>query len=228
MAFVQRPHEVIWRWRDNDGAESTHQHYISQNVAIEAALQFAASMAAFAQPLSDAALITYNVVVNWVETSTPIIEPVSNVRRAGVFVFETNSYPFERYIFAIPSFRQELLKTDGDFAGIAIDSGQADVSAFIAAMADGIAGMAPIAPWEWTDADLGGGGGPWGGGGGGGNWGAGGGGGGPWGIGGGGGPWGSQDWLDDFKFTTAPTLRTLRTAYLGYRDERLHLSVRRI
>lgn len=231
MALVQRTHLIIYRFRDNDGRESTCEVNIAASVSFAAASSFAAALRPILASLVDSVLIWYDLVAQLVEIGSPIPDPASDVRRAGVFVFKTTDIPEDRYVLSLPSIRSNLLMATGDYAGVALDQTNSTVAAFVNAMLDGIDGVSPRAPWKlW--AAIGGGGGSWGGGGGGGgSWGDAQGGGGPWGIGsgigGGGGSWGT-DQLDDFYQGESPSLVELRTAYKGWSDERSILPLRRV
>lgn len=219
MAWVQKSHTVLFRFRDNDGAESTCEVHLRVALPLDTALSFAAALAPLAAALVDAALITYNVIADWVETA-PVAPGTAPVTAAGVFLFRTANIPQERYVLALPTIRDDLVLAEGDFAGVQLDADNADVAAFVAAMTDGLDGVRVRAPWAFY-ADIGGGGGSFGGGGGGGQWGSGG-GGGPWGGGGGGGTWGT-DWLDDFYQGTSALVHEFVLAYRGRVNERLRI-----
>ena len=220
MAWVQQGHTVLFRFRDNDGAESTCEARLRVSVSLDTALSFAAALRPLVAALSDAALITCDVIASWVETA-PAVLGTAPVDRAGIFLFRTANIPWERYVFALPSLRDDLVLSAGDFAGVQIDADNADVAAFVAAMTDGLGGVRVRAPWSFY-ADIGGGGGSFGGGGGGGSWGSGG-GGGPWGGGGGGGDWGG-DWLNNFRYTEGAIVNSFIVAYMGRINERLRIS----
>lgn len=236
MALVQRAHRLVWRFRDNDGAESTCQTYVANSVSPTAALQVATALAPLLQALSDARMITYNVIIEFVETSRPFISATSNINREGIFIFRTANTPAERFVMRVPSIRRDLLLDDGPYAQIAIDPEAAAVSAFVNAMINGVAGVAPVAPWQ--AGTFGGSSGTYGGGvssglfGGGessGSWGDGFGGSGPWGAGGSSsGSFAPEDWLNDFRYTTGPRLVELRAAYQGRGNERLRIPLIRI
>lgn len=217
MAWVQQTHTVLYRFRDNDGAESTCECHLPVGTSLDAALSFAAAMRPLITALCDAVMITYNVIARWIETN-PSVPGVASVTSAGVFLFRTANLPRERYVLYLPAIRRNLVLTVGDFADVQINANNADVAAFISAITDGIDGVRIRAPWAFF-ADIAGGGGTWGGGGGGGQWG-GGGGGGPWGGGGGGGSW-DWDWLDDFYQGTSALVNEFIIAYRGRSSVRL-------
>ena len=223
MAWVQRAHTVLFRFRDNDGAESTCAVHLRVNVPLDAALSFAAALRPLVAALSDAAMITYNVIAEWVETAPAVIAPAP-VTQAGVFLFRTANIPQERYVLALPAIRDDLVISTGDFAGVQLDATAPDVAAFLAAMTDGIGGIRVRAPWAFF-ADIGGGGGDYGGGGGGGTWGDGG-GGGPW--GGGGGYLAADDWLLNYYQGASALVNQFIVAYRGRVNERLRIPDRRI
>jgi hypothetical protein len=225
--LVQRSHIVLYRFRDNDGAESTAQVYLAASVPIDTALAFAAALRPLMADLSDAPVITFDLVVRLTENNA-FIPGTSDVRRAGTFLFRTTNVPLDRYVLNVPSLRLDLVQTSGDYAGVALQLDAPEIIAFVNAMTNGINGVRPVAPWKFY-ADMGGGGGGWGElGGDGGGWGELGGGGGPWGeLGGGGGGWG-DDWLDDYYQGDSAFLSDIITAYRGMSNERLYIPERRL
>ena len=226
MAWVQKTHRLLFRFRDNDGAESTCEAHLRVSVPLDTALSFAAALAPLVSALSDAKMITYNVIAEWVETA-PAVAGAASVTESGIFLFRTANVPQERYVLTLPAIRPDLVALGGDFAGIQLDATNADVAAFINAMTEGLDGVRPRAPWSFF-ADIGGGGGSWGGGGGGGSWG-GGGGGGPWGGGGGGGSYADPvDWLLNYNFTQSALINSFIVAYRGKANERLRIPDKRI
>ena len=228
MAWVQQAHSVIYRFRDNDGAESTCALHLAVGVPLDTALSFAAALRPLVAALSDAALITYNLVIKWVETTPGNPDATSRVSRDGVFLFLTSNIPEERYILALPSIRSDLVRADGDFAGIQLDSEAADVAAFTAAMIAGLDGVRPVAPWAFH-TDISGSTGTWGGGGSWGSWGGGGGSTGPWGgISGITGTFDTYEWLLDYWQGPSAMIHSFILAYLGRSDERLRIPDRRI
>lgn len=231
MALVQQAHTVIFRFRDDDGAETTCETHLAGYVSLDSALAFAGQLGPLIAALSDAVMITYNVIAGWVENSPPVADSASMVSRAGVFLFRTTNIPQERYVIAIPSIRQDLVLTLGEFPGVQIDPTNAAVVAFTSALTDGLNGVHVVAPWA-TFTSGGGGGGSWGGGGGGGgSWGGGGGGGGPWGGssgGGGGGSFATYEWLLDYARASSAELYSFILAYVGKSNDWLRIPNRRI
>ncbi|NJK81337.1 MAG: hypothetical protein HC914_16195 [Chloroflexaceae bacterium] len=236
MAFVQRSHLLQWRFRDNDGAESTCQTHVPASVSLAAAYNLAAALGPLIASLSDAVLITINVVAQWVETTPVAIPEISDVTRAGVFIWRTGNIPADRYILQIPSFRRQLLLSAGPYTNVAIDPDAPEVAAITDAMVNGVGGVAPVAPWQGGDfsgsagGSYGGGSasGDFGGGSAGGSWGDGVGSTGPWGPAGSAGGSIFGDWLDRFRFTNGPRLVELRAAYIGRSNERLYIPLFRL
>lgn len=141
----------VW-FRDNDGAESYCDVNLPAATAIDSALSFLASWRIMLANLSSAACYQVELFVRFVD-STPIgADPGSDVLRHGVFIF--GSEPETMAIVRLPSIMPALLESGGPFAGIAIDLANPDVAAVVAALASGLAGVAPCDPLAVDLGDL--------------------------------------------------------------------------
>lgn len=145
MAFVAKPITTItFTFRDNDGAESTSEVLIPGATTPANAVTFATALRPLVAALSDAVIVSQNIILGYYENAIPTI-PSSDVENKGVFQF--NSANGIKSSIAVPSILESLLQGNNKD----IDQALTAVSDFIAAMT---AGLSAIQPSNLSGADL--------------------------------------------------------------------------
>lgn len=137
MAFVARPAiSITYTFRDNDGKQSTVEVQIAGATAPAAAVTFASALRAVLTALSDATLVSQNVIIGSYEDAVGAV-PRSDVEDKGLFNFFTASG--QRSSIAIPSVQEAVLQANNQD----IDGTNAAVAAFVNAMTLGLGGTQP-------------------------------------------------------------------------------------
>lgn len=145
MAFVAKPiTTVTFTFRDNDGAESTTEVLIPGAATAAAAVAFATAIRPLIAALSDAVIVSQNIILGFYENAIPTI-PSSDVENKGVFQF--NSANGIKSSIAVPSILEAVLQGNNKD----IDQAVTAVSDFIAAMTAGLSGTQPS---NLSGADL--------------------------------------------------------------------------
>jgi hypothetical protein len=145
MAFVAKPViTVTYTFRDNDDKESTVQLYMPGATAPATAISNADSMRAILAQLSDAIIVSQNVLFGSQENTIPTI-PSSDIENKGVFLFNAaNGQPSS---IAIPSILESLLQTNNQD----INQAYTQIGDFINAMTLGLTGIQSV---NASGADL--------------------------------------------------------------------------
>lgn len=145
MSFVAKPvQKITFTFRDNDGAESTTEVVIPGATTPANAVTFATALRALIAPLSDAVIVSMNIILGYYENAIPTI-PSSDVENKGLFLL--NAANGIQSSIAIPSILESVLQSNNKD----IDQAASDVSDFIDAMT---AGLSSIQPSNLSGADL--------------------------------------------------------------------------
>lgn len=152
MALAARTQLARVWFRDNDGAESYCDVNLPGSTSPDSALSFLASWRGMVEALSSAACFEVELFIRFTDSTPPSAASGSSVLRHGVFIF--GSDPDAMAIVRLPSIAPELLESSGPFAGIAIDLAAPGVADLVAALASGLAGVAPCDPLAVDLGDL--------------------------------------------------------------------------
>lgn len=134
MSFSQKTYLCRYRFRDNDGAESTCEVQLHPEESVGAALSFCGLLRPIIQALSDAVCIEADLFVRWHQITTSVL--ASNTLDQGTFIFNTDVPDLA--IIRIPSIKTSVLESSGPYEGIRIDQSHTDVATFVAAVTGGI------------------------------------------------------------------------------------------
>jgi len=145
MGMVARTHLLRLHWRDNDGAESWSQIYLSAATDYTTAIAHMLAMRDLAVALSSAACFGADFSIRYAENTAPAPAPESDNDRHGVLIFGAD--PDLLAIVRVPSIQSSLLLASGPYAGIALDQDAPALAAFVEALASGIAGIAACDPF---------------------------------------------------------------------------------
>jgi hypothetical protein len=145
MSLAQRTTTIRLRFRDNDGAESTCECNLAAGVSPTSAISFASAWAVLVQALSDAVLVSSDVILRWHDPSPSPAAVGSNCFAMGTFILDTASSDFGAV--RVPAIALSFLETTGPFAFIAIDQTLSTVIALTTALVDGLSGVEPCDPF---------------------------------------------------------------------------------
>jgi len=145
VSLTQRTTSIRLRFRDNDGAESICQCNLASSVSAASAASFLSAWAPLVQALSDAAIVSAEVVIHWTDPARPPAGAGSDVLRQGTFLLDTASSDIGAA--RVPAISDDFILATGPYAGIGIDTALADVVSLITALTDGIDGTEPCDPF---------------------------------------------------------------------------------
>jgi hypothetical protein len=131
---------------DNDLARSTCQVNFSAGTDPSTLLSQVSSWQAIISALSSAICIETDVIVRYSDPSQPSAGISSNGKRSGTFIYDNDAASF--VVLRVPSIRNELVLSSGPYAGVGIDVDDADVSAYIDAVINGISGVEVCDPFD--------------------------------------------------------------------------------
>jgi hypothetical protein len=138
MSFVVKPTITItFTFRDNDGKESTTEVLLPGATTAAAAITYATAARVLLAAVSDAVLISMNILLGYYENAIGTI-PSSDIENKGVLLF--NSANGLKSSLAIPSILESVLQGNNQD----IDQANADVSALMDAMTLGLSGTQPV------------------------------------------------------------------------------------
>lgn len=138
--------ELRFYFVDDDLASSRHTVYLLL-ASLGSAFAFARAYAALITGMTDGALIRINIITTYQDQDSPKGAPGSDLHRVGVFSFDTDNTPPGLYVLTIPALIEAAILSSGALAGVAIDTTQSAVAAFVAASTAGGA-IYPVAPWD--------------------------------------------------------------------------------
>lgn len=98
------------------------------------------------QALSDAFLVDFSVILRKVETAPNPLP--AELNRVGVMIFGADNG--DRYVASLPAIRLDQVESTGPYAGVRLDQATPELTAFTAALVDGLASVQPAAPWPDT------------------------------------------------------------------------------
>lgn len=137
------PIRIYVRYRDAKGHIASAYIHVAATTPYAQSFPYANDWADACIPVSGAEVIGHDIVANTKAMATPAPGPGSQAHRQGVLLFGTTE-PEDRYIVEIPSIKEELLETTGEYAGVKIDITQPSVQALVDLLIDGNGTLAPI------------------------------------------------------------------------------------
>lgn len=118
-------------YQDETGSKGALQVRLPAGTTYEAANATAVAFAAFVAPLTGCVLIRQRIIYKAIADPRSAADVGSLIKRCGVFVFETDD-GLNQLLIQVPGLLDSLLETDGDGAGILIDTSASEVLALLA------------------------------------------------------------------------------------------------
>lgn len=146
MGWVAQPIRITFTWQDDDGTTAKTDIYCAAHL-LSSANALALAYIAYTSALSTCRVVSYEIssVQVLVDTGT-IAFPGATNTTAGVFIFDTTEDTLA--LIAIPGFRSEYLATEGDYAGVEIDTTVGAVADWLDLVANGYSGVQVQSPLE--------------------------------------------------------------------------------
>jgi hypothetical protein len=132
-------------FRDDDGAESTHIVNVPIS-ALSGAKGFAKDYALLVSRVSACALEKIRVTVTCKPDSSYKAATGSYTKRQSILLFDTERDQI--YVVAIPGLIAAKVMQTGTYAGVQLDSGDADIAALASMLINGNGQVRPVAPWN--------------------------------------------------------------------------------
>jgi hypothetical protein len=152
---------ITLHFRDDDQAVSRNIINVAAGL-LGSVGSFATSYPELYRPLSSCALWKVSISYRTIDDSSPTASSGAQNSRVGVLLFDTAATSPERYAVIIPSIKDSLVISDplDPDRGIGLKLTHPAIVALRDALISGLAGVAPVAPWNvsgdpWGDGGPG-------------------------------------------------------------------------
>lgn len=141
MAFVDGPISISFTFQDDDQAEASTSVKLPTGTTLAAAKTFATSYVALLTPVTDCALVRYNITQEVYDDSYPTAAVGSDVENKGVLTIRTANNNTSTLTW--PGVLESILINTITPASTYIDLSNVSVAALITALINGLAGTQP-------------------------------------------------------------------------------------
>ena len=141
MAFVDGPISISFQFQDDDLAEASTSVKLPAGTTLAAAKTFAASYVALLTPVTDCAIISYNVTQEVYDDTYPTAAAGSDVEDKGVLIIRTANN--NTSTLSWPGVLESVLVNTITPMGTYIDLSNVAAAALVTALTNGLSGTQP-------------------------------------------------------------------------------------